>query len=53
MAFVVVLKIETNKFFCTDYTVLAPTFNGKDGNNHKIRQMSIEQLSNDCVTILK
>ena len=25
---------------------------GHDGNNHKNRPMSIEQLSNDCVTIL-
>ena len=41
-----------NNFFCTDYTVLEPTLSGNDGNDHKIRQMSIEQLSNDCVTIL-
>ena len=40
------------KFFCADYTVLVPTLRGHDGNNHKNRPMSIEQLSNDCVTIL-
>ncbi len=39
-------------FFCADFTVLAPTLRGHDGNNYKNRPMSIEQLSNDCVTIL-
>ena len=40
------------KFFCADFTVLAPTLRGHDGNNYKNRPMSIEQLSNDCVKIL-
>jgi len=42
MAFEVALKIETNKFFCTDYTVLAPTLREHDGNNYNSRPMKIE-----------
>ena len=41
------------KFFCADFTVLAPTLRGHDGNNYKNRPMSIEQLSNDCIKILE
>ena len=41
------------KFFCADFTVLAPTLRGHDGNNFKNRPMSIEQLSNDCIKILE
>ena len=40
-------------FFSNQYTVIAPMLRGHDGQNCNNRPMSIEQLSNDCVHILK
>ena len=40
-------------FFSSLYTVIAPMLRGHDGQNYNNRPMSIEQLSNDCVSILK
>ena len=40
-------------FFSSEFTVLAPTLRGHDGTNLFNRPMSIEQLSNDCVAIIK
>jgi len=39
-------------FFSDNYTIIAPTLRGHDGLNTYERPMSIEQLSNDCVSIL-
>ena len=40
-------------FFSNKFSVIAPTLRGHDGKNTKERPMSIEQLSNDCVSIIK
>ena len=40
-------------FFRGDLTIIIPTLRGHDSKNIKNRPMSIEQLSNDCVNILK
>lgn len=40
-------------FFSSEFEVLAPTLRGHDGKNLFNRPMSIEQLSNDCVAIIK
>lgn len=40
-------------FFSQHFTVIAPTLRGHDGQNVNSRPMSIEQLSNDCVKIIK
>ena len=45
--------IDQINFFSYKYTVIAPMLRGHDGQNYKNRPMSIEQLSNDCVNILK
>jgi non-heme chloroperoxidase len=39
-------------FFKNQFTVISPTLRGHDGKNNFERPMSIEQLSNDCVSIL-
>ena len=40
-------------FFSNKFSVIAPTLRGHDGKNTKERPMSIEQLSNDCVSIIE
>jgi pimeloyl-ACP methyl ester carboxylesterase len=45
--------IDQINFFSNKYTVIAPMLRGHDGQNYNNRPMSIEQLSNDCVNILK
>ena len=45
--------IEQINFFKNQFTVIAPILRGHDGNNHNERPMSIEQLSIDCLKILK
>jgi pimeloyl-ACP methyl ester carboxylesterase len=45
--------IDQINFFSNRYKVIAPMLRGHDGQNYKSRPMSIEQLSNDCVNILK
>ena len=40
-------------FFSNNFSVITPTLRGHDGKNTKERPMSIEQLSNDCVSIIK
>ena len=40
-------------FYSKFFTVIAPTLRGHDGENINNRPMSIEQLSNDCVKIVK
>ena len=44
---------EQLNFFKDDFNVIIPTLRGHDSKNIKNRPMSIEQLSNDCVNILK
>ena len=40
-------------FFKSNLTIIIPTLRGHDSKNINNRPMSIEQLSNDCVNILK
>ena len=40
-------------FFSNKFSVIVPTLRGHDGKNIKERPMSIEQLSNDCVSIIE
>ena len=44
---------EQLNFFKGDLTIIIPTLRGHDNKNINNRPMSIEQLSNDCVNILK